>query len=118
MLLHLARWLPENADAQCAFVVRGSGDLGGDFDALGPTAMLRNGGVTGRLFGQRVLGKCAAGRYVLPLARRIGGVDVIYSNTLTNGWVLSDLSALLRRPVISQRGMSLEFASRLFTRAI
>ena len=29
------------------------------------------------------------------------GVDVIYSNTLTNGWVLSDLSALLRRPVIS-----------------
>jgi glycosyltransferase involved in cell wall biosynthesis len=115
VLLHLARWLRDNADAQCAFVLGGSGELLGDFDALGPTAVLRNGRVTGRLLGKPVLGRCAVGRYVVPLARRIGGVDVIYSNTLTNGWLLSDLSALLRRPVVSH-AHELEFASLLFTR--
>jgi glycosyltransferase involved in cell wall biosynthesis len=115
ILLHLARWLRANTDVRCAFVVRGTGEFLADFGALGPTAVLPTHGAPWRLLGKRIVGQVVVGRYVLPLARRLGGVDLIYSNTLTNGRVLNALSGLLRRPVVSHVH-ELEFASRFFTR--
>jgi glycosyltransferase involved in cell wall biosynthesis len=114
LLLHLGRWLREDAGAQCAFVVRAAGARLDEFQALGPTSVLPTGALTGRLLGKGRLGRRVLRPYVVPLARQLGGVDLIYSNTITNGRVLGDLSAVFRRPVISHIH-ELALGTRLFT---
>jgi glycosyltransferase involved in cell wall biosynthesis len=95
LLRNFARWVVEHTNTRCAFASRRAGPLMEDFASLGPTAVL-----SPRLSGRSIFGVASALMGVGPLLRRIGGLDIIYSNTLTNGKVLADL-AVLRAPVIS-----------------
>jgi glycosyltransferase involved in cell wall biosynthesis len=97
LLLALLRWIRDQSDVSFRIVLKNGGDLEHDFAATGPCTNLRWGQYPrrrGGLFGplRRPLRS--------PPLPPVDDVDLLYSNTITNGAVTAALAAS-GRPVIT-----------------
>ncbi len=101
LLLQFLRWLRANASVDFEVVLRRGGELSAEFAALAPVwnAEATNGRLArsamsiARRFGLRTsLDDAHIGRMVREMAHR--GFGVVYSNTLTNGALVSRLESL------------------------
>ena len=118
VLLHLLRWLKKSSTIDFDILLSKGGDLEPDYAALGGLCMTKDSSERiwpERIFNQmrRLLGvphvQHPAGMVHLFRRRKIG---LVYSNTVTNGWMLDSL-APLQCPVICHVH-ELEHIIRLF----
>jgi glycosyltransferase involved in cell wall biosynthesis len=88
VLLNLLRWIKEHTSLNFKIILRGGGDLSGEFVKLGPTLILSD-------FDFSVWKK--------KLSDFINSspIKLIYSNTAVNGDVIYDLKGIIDIPVIS-----------------
>jgi glycosyltransferase involved in cell wall biosynthesis len=100
LLLHLAQELLDVGGVRMCFLVRRGGPLLREFAKLGPTVCLSEYSVVRRIMGRDLFRRRAVELLARSLARRVDGIDLIYSNTAANGQLLGDLE-ILHRPTIS-----------------
>jgi glycosyltransferase involved in cell wall biosynthesis len=97
LLLTLLRWIRDESDVQFRIVLKDGGDLERDFAAVGPCTNLRWNNHPRRRGGP-------FGRFRRPVATpplpSLDDVDLVYSNTITNG-VVSAAFAASGRPIIT-----------------
>jgi glycosyltransferase involved in cell wall biosynthesis len=107
LLLHLVRWLKNTAGLSFEIVLRSGGPLVQEFSDVAPTA------VWNRVPTTLIDSVTGIGRR-RRLARRYQHIDLIYSNTVTNGTLIRDLCNVIgSRPVITH-AHELEVAIRSF----
>lgn len=112
-LLEFARWLSTIPDVTAATIVRGHGPLVQEFAEAVPTLSLNNRWST--VLPRQVRTHVRpASRAIARLTKRLGGIDVVLSNTVTNGAVLRSLPKDV--PVVTF-AHELENSSRMFTTA-
>lgn len=107
VLLYLLEWLRTQPEIRCEVLLRkGGGPLQGDFACLAPVtgydALVSDRGLV-RRFARRVGMASLGGTHALSAVERHyhpRGIDVVLANTITQGGILSDLSAL-RLPMIA-----------------
>lgn len=97
VLLHLARWLVENARVSPSFLLKEDGELADDFRALGPV-WIWQGSSGGKGIGSRIIRRLGRTNIVKSiretlLRARIRPLqfELVYSNTIANGEVLTFL---------------------------
>ena len=103
MLLNMLRWFRENSSLRFEVLLRSSGELRGEFEALCPTYLYRLPETPVTYMIRRLgLGKVVDRIHYARLLSRLrsAGFDLIYSNTITNGDILTTL-AFLGHPVIT-----------------
>jgi glycosyltransferase involved in cell wall biosynthesis len=100
MLLNLLRWLKGNSNLTFEILLRGRGSLQDEFAAIAPTYLYESHDVLSRLgaFASRIqgVGPLLEARHHGNLLRRFrqSGINMIYSNTITNGDILETLEPL------------------------
>jgi len=107
VLLHLLRWLKANTSIECRLLLRNGGELESEFAKVSQVLVLNpEGGFGGNIIKKRLgyygIWYSNGNKYSSRLKRELlgGGVDLIYSNTVTNVQVVASL-AEARLPVIT-----------------
>jgi glycosyltransferase involved in cell wall biosynthesis len=100
MLLNLLKWLNENTDLTFEILLRGPGSLQEEFASIAPTSLYEHRGAAGSLIARASrklgFGDYHANRHHRHLLSRFrkSGIELIYSNTITNGDILETLAPL------------------------
>ena len=95
MLFHLLKWLRANTGYEMRVIVRGDGPLVESFKSVAETAVVEPAPPTNRLgrLVHRLRNKInPVLRHPLPAAWRHMPIDLVYSNTITNGVLVSNLA--------------------------
>lgn len=100
VFLNFLRWFKENTDIPFKIVLKNGGPLEAEFASLAPVMILNQGKPN---LPQRAMQRLGLWRSPNRLRTYLAGDDIglIYSNTITNHTVLSQLSSFLQCPVIS-----------------
>jgi glycosyltransferase involved in cell wall biosynthesis len=89
VLAHLLKWIRKNTDMEFEILLKKGGELASEFAAIAPTHIVPEENMA-----RRIMRRLHAGRRMpmaVPAALRGKKYDLIYSNTITNGELVSRL---------------------------